>query len=172
MLANACFTWSKSLSDALMFTSARMCNQVSAKYFPRSLPILLSMVTDLALSVVKVEGLIQKYASMVFTHQIVSLVSPEKISGRASLTMLVLVVVDMGFAGGGGGLVEDWDGGTVDEGAKINGVVIGMTEDTVVTKGVTGGSGLVTGTVGWELEGGNGVLCLGGEGSDAGLTVH
>ena len=47
-----------------------------------------------------------------------------------------------------------------------------MTKDTVVTRGVTGGNGLVTGIVGWELEGGNGVGCLGGEGSDAGLTVY
>ena len=70
------------------------------------------------------------------------------------------------------GLAGGWDGGTVDEGAKINWVVVGMTKDTVVTKGVTGGSGLVTGTMGWELKGGNGVLCLGGEGSDAGLTVY
>ena len=37
---------------------------------------------------------------------------------------------------------------------------------------VTGGSGLVTGTLGWELKNGNGVLYLGGEGSDAGLTVY
>ena len=86
--------------------------------------------------------------------------------------MLVLVVVDMGFAGGGGGLAGGWDGETVDGGAKINGVVVGTTEDTVVTKGVIGGNGLVTGTLDWELEGGNGVLCLDGEGSDAGLTMY
>ena len=60
----------------------------------------------------------------------------------------------------------------MDRDAKIDGVVIGTTEDTVVTKGVTGGNGLVTGTLGWELEGGNGVLHLGGEGSNAGLTVY
>ena len=78
--------------------------------------------------------------------------------------MLVLVVVDMGLAGG-------CDGGNVVGGAKINGVVIGTTEGTVVTKGVTGGNGLVTGTLGWEPEGGSGVIRLGGEGSDAGLTV-
>ena len=47
-----------------------------------------------------------------------------------------------------------------------------MTEGTVVTKGVTGGNGLVTGILGWEPEGGNGLVCLGGEGSDAGLTVY
>ena len=48
------------------------------------------------------EGLIQKYASMVFTHCIAFSVSPEKTSGRASLTGLVLVVLDMGFASGVG----------------------------------------------------------------------
>ena len=41
---------------------------------------------------------------MVFTHRLASSVSPEKISGRAFLTVLVLVVVDMGFVGGGTGL--------------------------------------------------------------------
>ena len=41
---------------------------------------------------------------MAFTHQIASSVSPEKGLGRASLTMVVLVVVDMGFVGGGDGL--------------------------------------------------------------------
>ena len=65
---------------------------MSEKYFPHPLLILLSRVTDLTLSVVKVEGLTRKYASMAFTHQLVSSVSPEKISGRASLTVLVLVV--------------------------------------------------------------------------------
>ena len=57
MLAKACFTWLKSLSDDLTFLSARMHNQVSAKYFPHSFPILLSRVTDLMLSLEKVEGL-------------------------------------------------------------------------------------------------------------------
>ena len=172
MLANACFTWSMSLSNALMFASARMHNQVSVKYFPRPLPILLSKVTDLTSSVVKVEGLTWKYASMAFTHRIASSVSPEKTSGRASLTVLVLVVVDIGFAGGGTGLVGGCDGGTVDKGAKMDGTVVGTTEDMVVTRGVTGGNGLVTGILGWEPEGGNGVLCFGGEGSDAGLAVY
>ena len=101
MLANAFFTWLKSLSDALTFTSARIRNQVSEKYFPHPLLILLSRVTDLTLSVVKVEGLTRKYTSMAFTHQLASSVSLEKISGRASLTVLVLVVVDMGFIDGG-----------------------------------------------------------------------
>ena len=101
---------------------------------------------------------------MVFTHQIASSVSPEKTSGRASLTVLVLVVVDMGFVGGGTGLAGGCNGGTVVGGAKIDGIVVGTTEGTVVTKGVTGGNGLVTGILGWEPEGGNGVVRLGGEG--------
>ena len=172
MSANAFFTWSKSLSDAFTFASARIRSQVSAKYFPRPLPILLSKVTALMSSVVKVEGLTRKYASMAFTHRLASSVSPEKTSGSASLTVLVLVVVDMGFAGGGTGLAGGCDGGTVVGGAKINGVVVGTTEGTMVTKGVTGGNGLVTGTLGWEPEGGSGVIHLGGEGSDAGLTVY
>ena len=121
------------------------------------------MVTDLMLSLVQVEGLTQKYASMVLTHRIASLVSLEKSAGRATLTSVVLVVVDMGFTGGGGGLIGGWGGGTVGRGAKIDGIVVGTTEDTVITKGVTGGSGLVTGMLGWKPEGGNGVLCLGGE---------
>ena len=172
MSANAFFTWSKSLSDALTFASARICNQVSEKYFPHPLLILLSRVTDLTLSVVKVEGLTRKYASMAFTHRLASSVSPEKTSGRASLTVLVLVVVDMGFAGGGTGLAGGCDGGTVVGSAKIDGVVVGTTEGTVVTKGVTGGNRLVAGILGWAPEGGSGVVRLGGEGSNAGLTVY
>ena len=78
----------------------------------------------------------------------------------------------MGFIGGGTGLAGGCDGGAVGGGAKIDGVVVGMTEATVVTRGVTGGNGLVTGILGWEPEGGSGVVCLGGEGSDAGLTVY
>ena len=124
MSANAFFTWSKSLSNALIFASARICSQVSEKYFPHPFLILLSRVTTLALSVVKMEGLTQKYASMMFTHRLASSVSPEKISGRASLTVLVLVVVDMGFAGGGTGLAGGCNGGIVVGGAKIDGVVV------------------------------------------------
>ena len=60
----------------------------------------------------------------------------------------------------------------MDGGAKIDGTVVGATEDTVVTKGVTGGNGLVTGILGWEPKGGNRVVRLGGEGRDAGLTVY
>ena len=91
--------------------------------------------------------------------------------------MVVLVVVDMGFIGGGGGLAGGCGGGAVGGGAvvedvKINGTVVGTMEDMVVTKGVTGGNGLVIGILGWEPEGGNGVLCFGGEGSDAGLAVY
>ena len=85
--------------------------------------------------------------------------------------MVVLVVVNMGFAGGGGGLAGGCGGGTVIEGVKIDRTVVTM-EDTVVAKGVTGGNGLVTGILGWEPEGGNGVVHLGGEGSDAGLSVY
>ena len=83
-------------------------------------------------------------------------------------------------ASGGGHGVHWWWGwvgrelgwGNCGGGAKIDGTVVGTTEDTVVTKGVTGGSGLVTGMLGWQPEGGNGVLCLGGEGSNAGLAVY
>ena len=46
---------------------------------------------------------------------------------------------------------------------RSDGVVIGTTEGTVVTKGVTGGNGLVAGILGWEPEGGSGVVRLGGE---------
>ena len=62
--------------------------------------------------------------------------------------MGVLVVVDMGFAGGGGGLAGGCGSGTVIEGVKMDGMVVGTTEDTVVTKGVTGGNGLATGILG------------------------
>ena len=109
---------------------------------------------------------------MAFTHQIASLVSPEKSSGRASLTTLVLVVVNMGFTGGGGGLAGGCGGGTVAGDVKINEVFIGTAGGAVVIRGVTCGSWLVIGILGWEPEGGNGVLYLGGEGSDAGLTVY
>ena len=112
------------------------------------------MVTNLASSVVKVEGFTRKYASMAFTQWIASSVSPEKSAGRAALTLLVLVVVDMGFVDGGGGLAGGCGGGTVGRGA-------------VVTKGVTGSRGLA-----WELEGGSAAMCLGGEGSDAGLAKY
>ena len=91
------------------------------------------------------EGLTQKYASMMFTHQIASSVSPEKSVGRAALTSVVLVVVDMGFAGGGGGLAGGCGGGTVGGGMMVNEVVVDVAEGVMATRGVTGGSGLVTG---------------------------
>ena len=90
---------------------------------------------------------------------------------RAALISAVLVVMDMGLTGGGG-LAGGCGGGTMNKGAKIDGTVVGTTKDAVVTRGVTGGSRLVTRILGWELEGGNGVLCLGGEGNDAELTVY
>ena len=61
---------------------------------------------------------------------------------------MVLFVVDMGFAGGGVGLAGGCNRGTVVEVAKIDVVVIGTTGDTVGTRGVTSGSGLVTGLLG------------------------
>ena len=42
----------------------------------------------------------------------------------------------------------------------------------MVTRGVTGGKGLVTGMLGSELEGGNGAMHLGGEGREAGLAIY
>ena len=62
-------------------------------------------------------GLTVKYAFMAFIHRTASSVSPKKSVGRAALISVVLV--DIGFAGGGGGLTGVWDGGTVDEGAVV-----------------------------------------------------
>ena len=90
---------------------------------------------------------------------------------------VVLVLVDIGFAGGGIGLAGGCGSWTVGEDAVVNevvkarGLVVDMAGDAVVTRGVTGGKGLVTGTLGCELEGGKEVMCLGGEGRDAGLAV-
>ena len=130
--------------------SASFFSQTPVKYFPRPWFILFSMVTDLVLSELKVDGLIEKYASIASIHRMASSDSPEKCSGRAALISAVLVVVDMGFAGGGltggFGLTGGCDGGTVV--GKIDEVVVGTAEDTVVTRGVTGGSGLVTGLLG------------------------
>ena len=53
-----------------------------------------------------------------------------------------------GIAGGGGGLAGGCGGGIVGGGAVVDGVVVGTTEDTMVTRGVTGGKGLVPGTLG------------------------
>ena len=72
---------------------------------------------------------------------------------------MVLVVVDIGFAGGGAGLVGGCGGWAV------GGVA-------VVTREVTGGKGLVTGTLGCELEGGRKAMHLGGEGRVAGLAMY
>ena len=85
---------------------------------------------------------------------------------------MVLVVVDIGFAGGGGGLVGGCGSGTVGGGTVVNGVIIGMTEDAVGTREVAGGKRLVTGTLDCGPEGGNEVMRLGGEGRDAGLAVY
>ena len=132
-----------------------MLSQVSVKWPPCPLLILLSRITDLASSVVYVDGLTAKYAFMAFIQQIASSVSPEKSTGSAALISAVLVVVDIGFAGGGAGLAGGCGGGTVDEGAVIN---------EVVTRGVTGGKGLVTGMLGCRLEDGREAMHLGGEG--------
>ena len=72
-------------------------------------------------------------------------------------------------AGGGSGLAGGWDKGAASVGVKINGVVVDTTGVAAVTRSVTGGSGLATG---WELVGGSGVLHLGSDGKDAGLTVY
>ena len=76
----------------------------------------------------------------------------------------------MGFAGGGGGLAGGCGGGTVGGGTMVNEMVAGVARGTMVTRGVTGGKGLVTGGLGWEPEGGSETMRLGGKGSDAGLT--
>ena len=62
--------------------------------------------------------------------------------------MVVLVVVDMGFADGEDGLAGGCDGGTVGGGTMINEVFVGMTGGIVVVRGVMDGSGLVTGMLG------------------------
>ena len=115
--------------------------------------------TSLVLLSLKVEGLIEKYASMASIHLMASLDSPEKCSGRAALISEVFVVVDMGFAGDG--LTGGWGG--ITSGCWAGGAV--------VVSGVTGGKGFVTGVVVWELCG-RGVARFGGEGRDAGLTVY
>ena len=107
---------------------------------------------------------------MASIHLMASSDSPEKCSGRAALISMVLVVVDMGFTGGGlvggsGGIT----GGSWTEGA-VTGVAI-VTGGFRVVKGVTGGKGFVVGAMVWEL-GGRGVARFGGEGKDAGLTVY
>ena len=102
-----------------------------------------------------------------FTQQIASSVSSEKSAGRAALTLVVLVVVNMGFVDGGGGLVGGCGGGTVGGDAVVNEMVVDVTQNTEVTRGVTGGRGLA-----WELEGGSAMKHLGGKGNDVGLAVY
>ena len=98
--------------------------------------------------------------------------------GSATLISAVLVVVDIGFAGGSTGLAGGCGGGTVGRGAVVNevvkagGFVVDMVGGVVVTRGVTGGKGLVIGVLGCELEGGREAMRLGGKGKDAGLTVY
>ena len=117
------------------------------------------MVMDLVLLSLKVDGLIEKYASMASTHLMASSDSPEKCSGRAALISEVFVVVDMGFTGGR--LTGGWGGTT--GGCRTGGFR--------VARGVTGGKGFVAGATVWEL-GGSGVARFGGEGKDVGLTVY
>ena len=121
------------------------------------------MVTDLASSVLKVDRLIEKYASIASIHWMVSSDSPEKCSGRAALILAVLVVVDMRFVDGGFTGVC-WPRGTVVD-------IMDVTEGFRVVKGVTGGKEFVVGVMVREL-GGKGVAHLGGEGKDAGLVVY
>ena len=91
----------QSLSAAWTDGLASFFSQTPAKYFPHPWFILFNMVTDLALSLLKVDRLIEKYASMALIHWMASLDSPEKCSRRAALISAVLVGVDMGFTGGG-----------------------------------------------------------------------
>ena len=178
MKAKASVTLSKVLSEAFTFASAKMSSQVSAKWPPCPLLILLSRVTDLASSEVYVDELTVKYAFMALIQWTASSVSPEKFAGSAALISAVLVVVDIGFTGGGAGLAGGCGGGTVDRGAVINEVVkagelvVDTAGDAVVTRRVTGGKGLVTGMLGCELEDGREVMHLGGKGRDAGLAVY
>ena len=160
----------QSLSTAWTAGSVSFFSQTPMKYFPCPWFILFNMVMDLALSVVKVDRLIRKYASIASIHLMASSDSPEKCSGRAALISAVLVVVDMGFASGGliggwGGAVGGcWTGGTVVDAAAVTG-------GFRVIRGVTGGKGFVIEATVWGL-GGRGVACFGGKGKDTGLTVY
>ena len=170
MSLKAFFMVFQSLSVALMFGSASFFNHTPAKYFPRPWFILFNMVTDLVLSSLKVDGLIEKYASMASTHLMASSDSPEKCSGRAALISKAFMVVDMGFTGGG--LTGGWSGTT--GGCRAGGAEVGVATTTGgfrITRGVTGGKGFVAGATVWEL-GGRGVARFGGKGKDAGLTVY
>ena len=115
---------------------------------------------------------------MAFTQWTASSISPKKSTGSAALISEVLVVVDIGFTGGGTGLTGSCGGGTVGEGAVVKGgagsggLAIGMTGGAVIIRGVAEGKGFVRGTLGWELKDGKGAMHLGGKGRDAGLTVY
>ena len=170
MSLKAFFMVFQSLSVVLTFGSASFFNHTPAKYLPRPWFILFSMVMDLVLSSLKVDGLIEKYASMASTHLMASSDSPEKCSERATLISEVFVVVDMGFTGGG--LTGGWGGAT--GGCWTGGTKVGVATATGgfrITRGVTGGKGFVAGATVWGL-GGRGVARFGGEGKDAGLTVY
>ena len=80
--------------------------------------------------------------------------------------------MNIGFIGGGTGLVGGCGGGIVDKDTMVNEVVTDATGGAVVTREMTGGKRLVTGTLDCELEGGREVMCLGGKGRDAGLAVY
>ena len=69
-----------------------------------------------------VEGLMAKYTFMAFIHQTVSSAFPEKSVGSAAFISVVLVVVDIEFAGGGLELTGGCGGGTGVEGVVIKGV--------------------------------------------------
>ena len=94
-------------------------------------------------SVVYVDGLTAKYALIAFIQRTASSVSPEKSAGSAALISVVLVVVDIRFAGGGAGLAGGCGGRTVGGGAVVSevvetgGLVVDTAEDAAVTKGVT-----------------------------------
>ena len=60
MSLKAFFMVFQSLSAAWTFGSASFFNQTPVKYFPRPWFILFNMVTDLVLSSLKVDGLIEK----------------------------------------------------------------------------------------------------------------
>ena len=151
----------QSLSAAWMAGSVSFFNQTPVNYFPCPWFILFNIVMDLALLVVKMDGLIWKYTSIASIQQTALSDSLEKWSGRAALISAVLVVVYRGFAGEGG----------LTGGAVVDVVVAGMAEGFNVVKGVTSGKGFVVGVMVWEL-GGRGVAHLGGEGRDTGLTVY
>ena len=178
MEAKASVTFSKVLSEAFTFTSAKILSQVFAKWPSLPLLILLSRVTDLASSVVYVNGLTAKYAFMAFIQWTAFSIPLEKSAGSAALISAVLVMVDIGFAGGATGLAGSCGGRTVvrvtvvNEAVEAVGLVVDMTEGAVVTRGITGGKELVTGMLGCELDGGREVMHLGGESRDAGLAVY